>query len=245
MKTDISLLGYKIYRLLLLTIPQKSMTEWPIKQTSKWTSKQDIEQVTDILVKAREKKEPKSKLQQQQRNSEKAKRFFHRDNLQLPVLENPVVWFHNFLFHLNVKTEKVYFLALMWAKLSTGLQNSRYRPQTKRILCVSNSGSPPLWFSGILWVLSHFSLGCWRVHLDTEWWASEQYSSNPISVWDIETMISWKDSTSVSHVSHPAEQCFCWFIATKSLLFQSMTFTIISLQSMTISGQWKEDLAID
>lgn len=61
------------------------------KQTGKWTSKQDIEQVIDILVKAREKKEPKPKLPQQQKIPEKAKRFSHRDNTQLPVQENPAL----------------------------------------------------------------------------------------------------------------------------------------------------------
>lgn len=162
MKTGISFLGYKIYRLLLLTISQKSITEWPIKQTNKWTRKQDIEQVTDTVVKAREKNEAKNKSPQQQKTPEKAKRFSHRDNLQLPIQENPVVWFCNFWFHPNVKKQHVYFSALMWPKLSNGLQNSQYRLQTKRIRCLNNSGSSPLRFSGILCAFPHFSCGYWR-----------------------------------------------------------------------------------
>lgn len=237
MKTGISFLGYKIYRLLLLTISQKSITEWPIKQTNKWTRKQDIEQVTDTVVKAREKNEAKTKSPQQQKTPEKAKRFSHRDNLQLPIQENPVVWFCNFWFHLNVKSST--FISQLLCDLNSQLDFKIHSTDYKQkefdvriIQVVLHSDS--------VVSCAHFPTFHAAIedsHLDTEGWGSEQYCPNPISTRGMETVISWKDSTSVSHMSCLLEQCFCSFIVTKSLLFQSMTFTIISLQSMTISGQ--------
>lgn len=47
-------------------------------------------------------------------------------------------------------------------------------------------------------------------------------------------------------LTHLVEQCFQLICRNKATwFFWSMTFAIISFQSMTISGQWKEDLDID
>lgn len=112
------------------------------------------------------------------------------------------------------------FLSSYVSETSDGLQNSQYRATNKDCyVWWSGSGSSSLIFR--LWcpacVSPHFFQPLQSPR--AECWGSKQYTPGPVAKQGMETVISWKDSISFTHVSHLVEQFFHWFSATKPLLF--------------------------